>query len=104
MTSVFDGHNDALTSKTHARLPARREGGGPDLPRMRAGGMRGGIFAVFTSSPGEDTHSMVFGSVDDAPGGVLSEPLAEPVSYEVAAGGALTAARRPLRPQRAGGA
>ncbi|HEY0277948.1 MAG TPA: dipeptidase [Solirubrobacterales bacterium] len=102
MTHVFDGHNDALTSKTHARLAAGREDGDLDLPRMRAGGMRGGIFAVFTSSPGEDTHAMVFGSVDDAPGGVLSEPLAGPVSYEAAASHALTVAGRLFALERAG--
>ena len=85
MIPVFDGHNDALTSKTHARLAAGREDGDLDLPRMRAGGMRGGIFAVFTSSPGEDTHSMVFGSVDDAP--AASSPNRSP-------------ARSPTRPRR----
>jgi membrane dipeptidase len=102
MTTVFDGHNDALTSKTHARLAAGREDGHLDLPRMRAGGMAGGIFALFTSSPGEDTHSMVFGSVDDAPGGVLSEPLAAPVPHEVAAEDALRVAGRLFALERAG--
>ena len=48
---VFDGHNDALTREDHDRLVEGREGGHLDLPRMRAGGMRGGIFAVFTPSP-----------------------------------------------------
>src|SRR6201994_3529041 len=102
MTHVFDGHNDALTSKTHARLAAGREDGDLDLPRMRAGGMRGGIFAVFTSSPGEDTHSMVFGSVDDAPGGPPPDPPPGPVSYEAAASHALTVAGRLFALERAG--
>jgi len=48
---VFDGHNDALTREDHADLGTGREGGHLDLPRMREGGMRGGIFAVFTPSP-----------------------------------------------------
>jgi membrane dipeptidase len=48
---VFDGHNDALTREDHDRLVDGREGGHLDLPRMREGGMRGGIFAVFTPSP-----------------------------------------------------
>src|SRR5581483_5372208 len=49
--AVFDGHNDALTRAAHSRLVDGREGGHLDLPRMREGGMRGGIFAVFTPSP-----------------------------------------------------
>ena len=53
MLAVFDGHNDALTREDHALLVAGRPGGHLDLPRMRAGGIRGGIFAVFISSPGE---------------------------------------------------
>ncbi len=52
MTAVFDGHNDALTREDHAGLVSGRDGGHLDLPRMRAGGLRGAIFAVFTESPG----------------------------------------------------
>ncbi|MFL5861464.1 MAG: peptidase, partial [Solirubrobacteraceae bacterium] len=51
MIPVFDGHNDALTRDDHALLAAGRDGGHLDLPRMRVGGLRGGIFAVFTPSP-----------------------------------------------------
>ena len=51
--AVFDGHNDALTSADHAALATGRAGGHLDLPRMRAGGVRGAMFAVFTESPGE---------------------------------------------------
>ena len=51
MVAVFDGHNDALTREDHADLAAGRSGGHLDLPRMRTGGVRGGIFAVFTPSP-----------------------------------------------------
>jgi membrane dipeptidase len=47
---VFDGHNDALTTDDHALLAAGRPDGHLDLPRMQAGGMRGGIFSVFTRS------------------------------------------------------
>jgi membrane dipeptidase len=50
MLPVFDGHNDALIAGDHAMLASGRQGGHLDLPRMRAGGMRGGIFAVFTRS------------------------------------------------------
>jgi membrane dipeptidase len=53
MLPVFDGHNDALTREDHADLVAGRGGGHLDLPRMRKGGMRGGIFAVFSASPEE---------------------------------------------------
>jgi membrane dipeptidase len=49
---VFDGHNDVLTKRDHARFATGRDRGHVDLPRMRAGGMRGGIFSVFTSSRG----------------------------------------------------
>jgi membrane dipeptidase len=49
---VFDGHNDALTKRDHARLATGRRRGHLDVPRMRAAGMRGGIFSVFTPSRG----------------------------------------------------
>jgi membrane dipeptidase len=52
--AVFDGHNDALTCDDHARLARGRGGGHLDLPRMRAGGIRGGIFSVFVASPEGD--------------------------------------------------
>jgi membrane dipeptidase len=47
---VFDGHNDVLTRHDHAGFVTGRPEGHLDLPRMRAGGLRGGIFAVFTES------------------------------------------------------
>lgn len=56
-TPVFDGHNDTLT---HIRNAApeeartfleRSDRGHIDLPRAREGGLGGGIFAIFTSSP-----------------------------------------------------
>ena len=52
MVAVFDGHNDTLTSDGHALIASGRPEGHLDLPRMRAGGVRGAIFAVFTSSRG----------------------------------------------------
>jgi membrane dipeptidase len=79
--AVFDGHNDALTRDDHARLVRGRAGGHLDLPRMRAGGMRGGIFSVFVPSPGE--HE-------------------EPVEHSVAAAHAAAAAGRLLSLERAG--
>ncbi len=57
---VFDGHNDALLRlmKDTSPDPVARflEGGGPghiDLPKARAGGFAGGMFAVFCPSPNE---------------------------------------------------
>jgi membrane dipeptidase len=98
---VFDGHNDALTREDHARLAAGREGGHLDLPRMRAGGMRGGIFALFTPSPGEEeAEGHLFGG--DGEDGTFSEPLAEPVTHEVAAADATAAAGRLFELERAG--
>jgi membrane dipeptidase len=59
---AFDGHNDVLSRLHHAGgdNSAFLEGGGDghvDLPAARAGGLAGGLFAVFPGSPfrGEDT-------------------------------------------------
>jgi membrane dipeptidase len=94
---IFDGHNDALTRADHGRLATGRDGGHLDLPRMREGGMRGGIFALFTSSPGEEEHEgQVFG------GNPFCEPLAAPVAQEVAAADATAAAGRLFGLERAG--
>lgn len=81
---VFDGHNDALTRPDHARLADGREGGHLDLPRMRAGGVRGGIFAVFVESKRAPREP-----VADTPG-AFYEPPAARVPYPRAA--AVTAA------------
>jgi membrane dipeptidase len=94
MIPVFDGHNDALTREGHPNLALPRGEGHLDLPRMREGGMRGGIFAVFTPSPGEGEEPR-FGN-----GGAFAEPLAEPVGLEVAAADASAAAGRLLRLER----
>jgi membrane dipeptidase len=99
--AVFDGHNDALTSVDHADLAGGREGGHLDLPRMRAGGMRGGIFALFTSSPGEEAPTAI-GHGFGAEGGTFIEPLAEPVPHEVAAAEATAVAGRLFALERAG--
>ncbi len=96
MIPVFDGHNDALTCADHADLATGRDGGHLDLPRMRAGGMRGGIFAVFTPSAGEESGQRLFG------GRGYREPLAEPVSHEAAVAHAAAAAGRLARLERAG--
>lgn len=96
MLPVFDGHNDALTCEDHASLAMGRDGGHLDLPRLRKGGMRGGIFAVFTPSSEKDTGQRRFG------GAAYREPLAKPVPHEAAAAHATAAAGRLLRLERDG--
>ena len=86
MLPVFDGHNDALTRDDHAAFASGRDGGHLDLPRMRAGGMRGGIFAMFTPSPGESED----------------EVAPAPVEHDLAASHGAAAAGRLLALERAG--
>src|SRR6201999_2907715 len=62
---------------------------------MRAGGMRGGIFAVFTSSPGEER-------VVHRADGVLEFEPAVPISHEFAAADATAAAGRLIALERQG--
>jgi membrane dipeptidase len=93
---VFDGHNDALTRGDTPDLATQLGDGHLDLPRMREGGMRGGIFAVFTPSPDEKPGQVRFAD------GVTAAPLAPPVSQEEAATHAAAAAERLLALERAG--
>jgi len=53
---VFDGHNDALLRAGPDAFLAGRPDGHLDLPRARAGGLAGGIFAVFTPGEGDWEH------------------------------------------------
>jgi membrane dipeptidase len=85
---VFDGHNDALTAENHSGLATGRPHGHLDLPRMLAGGMRGGIFAVFSPSPGDEDQSLLV--------------PAEPISQPLAAGHATAAAGRLLTLEASG--
>jgi microsomal dipeptidase-like Zn-dependent dipeptidase len=96
MLPVFDGHNDALTHEDHANLVAGRDGGHLDLPRMHEGGMRGGIFAVFTPSPETRSGPRRFGSH------AYREPLAKPVEQGAAAAHATAVGGRLLRLEREG--
>jgi membrane dipeptidase len=95
MIDVFDGHNDALTCADAADFAAGRAGGHLDLPRARAGGLAGGIFALFTETPGD--HHVVHVNGD----GYEVEP-ADPIGPEVAAPHATRAAGRLLALERAG--
>lgn len=95
---IFDGHNDALTAANHTSLAAGGGDGHLDLPRMRAGGVRGGVFAVFTESrealrepqPGAD--------------GVYSRPLSPRVGQARAAATSAAAAGRLFALERSGAA
>jgi len=93
---VFDGHNDALTRDDHAGLVSGRPDGHLDIPRMRAGGVRGAIFAVFTPSPGDDW------TLVDRSDGVTEVALAAPVGQAEAAAYASAAAGRLLALERSG--
>jgi membrane dipeptidase len=81
VTLVFDGHNDVLGKlQSGDRDPAQFLTGLPDrqvdLPRARAGGLGGGMFAVNAPSPDDDAWGT-------AP---LSDmPYAGPVEHEAAA-------------------
>ncbi|MGZ4201591.1 MAG: dipeptidase [Thermoleophilaceae bacterium] len=96
MLAIFDGHNDALTRADYARIASGRKGGHLDLPRMRAGGLRGGIFAIFTRSAEESEEPV---ARDD---GVFELPLAPRVDQGTAAAHATTVAGRLLQLERAG--
>ncbi|TMK75623.1 MAG: peptidase [Actinobacteria bacterium] len=96
MLAVFDGHNDALIRDDHARIGTGRSGGHVDVPRMRAGGMRGGIFAVFTPSSRMRKKPL------RRRGGVLEFKPASPVDHRRAAAHATAAAGRLLAMDRAG--
>jgi membrane dipeptidase len=96
--AVFDGHNDALTSEDHAGIATGREGGHLDVPRMRAGGVRGGIFSVFTDSPGVDPWDSPVARDD----GVIEFDAPAPVPHGLAAADATAVAGRLLALERSG--
>ena len=73
MTAVFDGHNDALTRCEPAEFAQGRAEGHLDAPRARAGGFAGGIFAIFTPSPGDEDFDDWEGAYD--------VPLADPIAH-----------------------
>jgi membrane dipeptidase len=93
---VFDGHNDALTRDDHSLLADGRPEGDLDIPKMRAGGIRGAIFAVFTSSDGGHEKQV---PRDD---GVLEWEYGPPLEHDIAAADAAAVAGRLLALERAG--
>lgn len=95
MIPVFDGHNDALTRDDAADFATGREGGHVDLPRARAGALGGGIFALFTPTPGAE-------HIDFDGEGRMEIELAAPIGREMAAGATTQAAGRLLALERDG--
>jgi membrane dipeptidase len=91
MRPVFDGHNDALTADGYLQLAGGKTGGHLDLPRMRAGGVRGAIFAVFADGPDGGLRGD-----DAAPDShrLWGQPLPDPLDHGWAAGLATRAAGR----------
>jgi len=96
MIPVFDGHNDALTRDDAADFATGRYGGHLDLPRARAGGLAGGIFALFTPTPGAERIAF------DRAGGRMEVELAAPIGPEIAAATTSQAAGRLLGLERDG--
>jgi membrane dipeptidase len=94
---VFDGHNDALTRPDHAEFATGRVAGHLDLPRMRAGGIGGAVFAIFTPTPGDEDWTPVPGG-----DGALEIAYAGPVTQPIAAAHATAAAGRLVALERAG--
>ena len=97
MIPIFDGHNDTITCADGAAFAEGRPGGHIDLARARAGGLAGGIFAIFTGTPG---YAPDF---DEAQSGdTYSLALAEPIGQDIAAPHATRSAGRLLALERAG--
>jgi membrane dipeptidase len=94
---VFDGHNDALTRDDAADFATGRPEGHLDLPRAREGGLAGGIFALFTPTPGE--HEPHFAPNPD---GSFEAELDDPIGQDVAAPYASRAAGRLIALERDG--
>src|SRR3984957_14200142 len=96
MIAIFDGHNGVLTKLDQGVFANGRSGGHLDLPRMRAAGVRGGIFAIFTPSP-KPTEDPRPGGDKDGPSGSPAE-----LDHDVAAGHATAVAGRLFALERAG--
>jgi membrane dipeptidase len=93
---VFDGHNDALTAEHHDRLATGGGDGHLDLPRMREGGMRGGMFAIYVSSPGDHLE------MTETSPGLWTVPFAEKIGLAEASAAASAAAGRLFALERDG--
>jgi len=87
---IFDGHNDVLLRMHKMGVPdvadrflAGFERGHLDLPRMRAGGLAGGLFAIFVPNPTSTFN------VKDLKGESYDMPLPDPISVAEAQPAAL---------------
>ncbi|WP_127145633.1 dipeptidase [Pelagibacterium montanilacus] len=83
--TVFDGHNDTLLRIVMDRRKGREidflagvEGYHIDLPKAQAGGLAGGLFAMF--SPNPDSLSSALGG-KPAMGNPISQEVAEDFTY-----------------------
>lgn len=94
--TIFDGHNDALTSAEATAIASGRDEGHLDIPRAAEGGLAGGIFAVFVDSV-EDT----FEGIEMSAGG-YDVPLPSPVPHEDALAAAAAYAARLFTLEAAG--
>ena len=78
---VFDGHNDTLT-RPYSFLEAN-DVGHLDLPRAHAGGLIGGIFAIYTPPPeSSPERDLFYGATFTEEG--YDFPLNSPLEYEYA--------------------
>jgi membrane dipeptidase len=96
LTPVFDGHNDVLTAGDHAAFATGRPEGHLDLARMATGGLRGGIFAIFTPSARDRRLPLVRTDT------LTAFEFASPVSQRRAAAHATAVAGRLFALERAG--
>lgn len=105
MIPVFDGHNDFLQRMVAAGqggVDLWRNGDGRghiDLPRLRAGGMFGGFFAIWTPSPPGPDDARHLQAAENPP---FRTPLPEPISPDRAMPHALTQAAALLALDRDG--
>ncbi len=84
MIPVFDGHNDFLQRVTAAGAQGVQlwlEGDGTghlDLPRMKAGGMVGGFFAIWVPSPAGPNDAEAMRLMENPP---FALPLPDPIGW-----------------------
>ena len=87
MIPVFDGHNDFLQRVVAAGGDGARvwlEGDGTghiDLPRMRAGGMVGGFFAIWVPSPAGPDDAAFVARMENPP---FAIPLPDEIPHDAA--------------------
>ncbi len=88
MIPVFDGHNDILLRLLEK--PAERgriwksgdDTGHLDLPRMRAGGFAGGMFAIYIPSPAAEMGPGLDALMDEPPYDLKLPPLIDHVTAQ----------------------